>query len=176
MWIGTSLVVVCSFALAGCSGAAGSPQATVTVTAGAPATGAAANTSSAARSSVVLACSILTKADAQAIVGAELQPGQEGQPAEPSCEYDTSPTGPKTAQVRFTIGDGAKKTYDIDRSLKHAFTRIPGIGDEAWEEPFAIFVRKGTTWYGITVVLLDDASVAAKPLRVAAATVLPQVH
>lgn len=174
--LGAALVSACgaALALAGCSGAAGS-QTTVTVTAGAPASADAAPSSSASAAGPVLACSILTKARAEAIVTADLQDGQEGLPADPSCEYDTSPTGPKTAQVRFLIGDGAKKTYDVDRSLKHTFDKVAGVGDEAWEEPFAIFVRKGTTWFGITVVLLDDPSVAVKPLQVAAAAVLPQV-
>jgi hypothetical protein len=174
--LGTALASACGAALvlAGCAGASG-PRVTVTVTAGAPATAAATGSPAATTAAAVLACSILTKADAEAIVTATLQDGQEGLPTDPSCEYDTSPTGPKTAQVRFVIGDGAKKTYDIDRSLKHAFTRVAGVGDEAWEEPFAIFVRKGTTWFGITVVLLEDASVADKPLQVAAAAVLPKV-
>ena len=172
-----ALVAVCgaALALAGCSGAA-SPQVTVTVTVGPPAVTTSGAPPSVPASGNAPACSILTKPDAEAIVNATLQPGQEGSPSEPSCEYDTSPTGPKTAQVRLTIGDGAKKTYDIDRTLKHAFTRVPGLGDEAWQEPFAIFVRKGTTWFGITVVLLEDESVVTKPLQVAAATVLPQVH
>lgn len=160
-------------ALAGCFGAPSAPV-TATVAAAGTASGSAASSAS-APAGPTLACSILTKNDAEAIVRAKLQDGQEGDPAEPSCEYDTSPTGPKTAQVRLTIGDGAKKTYDIDRALKHRFTRIAGLGDEAWEEDFAIFVRKGTTWFGITVVLLEDVSVVTKPLQAAASTVLPKV-
>ena len=55
------------------------------------------------------------------------------------------------------VGDGAKKALDIDKStLHHAFQRVQGIGDEAWQEDGHIFLRKGTVWVSIELVLLND--------------------
>ncbi len=165
-----------SLLLSACGGSPSAPV-TVTVTAGAGG-GAASPVPSMATAATVdglKACTVLTKDIAQAIVNAKLKDGVEGSPTEPSCEYDTDPTGPKTAQVRLTVGDGAKQTYDTDKRIDHKFTAVPGLGDEAWQEDFAIFVRKGTTWYGLTVVLLDSPSVVVKPLQTGAAAILPKI-
>jgi hypothetical protein len=64
-------------------------------------------------------------------------------------------TGP-TAQVNVYIGDGAKKTLDIDRGLNHVFTPVSGIGDECVEETGGIFFRKGDVWAQISIVVLSD--------------------
>jgi hypothetical protein len=172
--IGAALAAAVVLALTGCSGASTPTRTvTVTVTAGAPAASAAPAGSAAA--SVVSACALLPKAEAERIVGATLLAGEEGNPADPSCVYNTSPTGPKTAQVMVVAGPGAKKTYDIDRGLRHPFTDVAGVGDEAHREEFAIYFRKGTTWAGISVVTLDDASALPALLGSAASAVVARL-
>lgn len=79
-------------------------------------------------------------------------------------------TGP-TAQVEVFVGDGAKKFLDTDRdTLGHAFTSVPGIGDEAYEEENVIFFNKGGTWVSIRLTLLNDPVLNKVPLETAAKT------
>lgn len=106
-------------------------------------------------------CQVVTKSDAESISHTPENAGVPGIPSNPSCTYDGPVTGP-LAHVEVHVGDGAKKFYDIDRGLAHQFTAVPGIADEAWLEPNAIFFRKGTIWVGISVVLdVDNATVQA---------------
>ncbi len=114
-------------------------------------------------------CTLLTQQEAEAVTGVPLQAGVPGGAGGTvtSCTYTSSPTG-ETAQVTVTVGDGAKKIYDIDHdALKHTFTAIPGIGDEAWEEDDAVFVRKGQTWVALNLVRLNDAAANRAPLETA---------
>ena len=114
-------------------------------------------------------CALLTKQDAEALTGIGLQAGVPGGPngTVTSCTYTSPPTG-ETAQVTVTVGDGAKKIYDIDHdTLKHDFAPVAGVGDEAWEESDAVFVRKGQTWVALNLVRLNDASANRAPLETA---------
>ena len=118
------------------------------------------------------ACAILDHKAAQKIAQTPLETGQPGNPLSPSCLYTGPITGP-LAQVQIFIGDGAKKTYDIDVQLKHVFKPVAGVGEEAYEETNAIFFRKGTTWVAIELVRLNDPSENVAPLQeVAKAAVL----
>ena len=84
------------------------------------------------------------------------------------CQYTSDPNGP-TAQVEVLTGDGAKKALDIDRdTLGHKFTTVPGIGDEADQEDDNIFIRKGTNWAEINLVLLNDPAQNVQPMQKAA--------
>ena len=96
-------------------------------------------------------CQLVTHADAETVAGSPLQDAVEGNPNNPSCTYTAKPTDP-TAQVETHLGDGAKKTYDIDVALKHTFTDVPGLADEAHAETNAIFFRKGQLWVSIAVL------------------------
>lgn len=116
------------------------------------------------------ACAVLPLEDAQAIAATKLQPGQAGNPNEPSCMYTGDPSGP-TAQVEIYVGDGAQKMLDIDRELKHEFTAVPDIAEEAHAEENAIFFRKGTVWVAIRLVRLNDAAENREPLVKAARAV-----
>jgi len=102
-------------------------------------------------------CALVSEADAQAVVQTPLQPAlKAGQPPDVMCQYTSSPTGP-TAQVEIFVGDGAKKGLDIDRDeLKHDFTTLTGIGDEAYLEADNVFLRKGSVWVQVNVVDLDS--------------------
>ena len=110
------------------------------------------------------ACQVVTKADAEALARTPLLAGVRGIPDEPSCVYNAPVTGP-LAQVSAYIGPGAKKTLDVDRALKHRFTRVTGIADEALEEPNAIFIRKGELWVALELVRLNDPAANRLPLE-----------
>jgi len=110
------------------------------------------------------ACAIVPKSDAELLAGTPLNDGAAGNPLDPSCTYTGPTTGP-LGQVSVYTGPGAKKTYDIDVQLQHVFAPVADIGDEAYEEPFAIFFRKGETWIAIELVRLNDAGADRIPLE-----------
>jgi len=102
-------------------------------------------------------CALITGAEANAVAGVKTgTPLPEGDPVE-RCAWPT-PTSGAVGQIEIGLGDGAKKAYDIDRTvLKHKFTPIPGLGDEGYAEDSAVFFRKGDLWVAMNVVRLDDA-------------------
>ena len=155
-----SVVLLAAIAIAGagCGGSShpsSSAAASTAPSATTPPTTAAAATT-AAPAAPPDPCQLVSLADAQAIVGITLQPAvKAGQPPDLLCQYTSSPDGP-TAQVEVFVGDGAKKSLDIDRDeLQHSFTTLPGIGDEAYLEPDNVYLRKGTVWVQVNVVSLD---------------------
>ena len=101
-------------------------------------------------------CSIVSQTQASAIVGVSLlAPTSVGGADDRMCQYTSDPAGP-TAQVEVFTGPGAKKMLDIDKdTLQHTFTTLTGVGDEAYLEDSNLFVRKGTTWAAVNVVVLD---------------------
>jgi hypothetical protein len=118
-------------------------------------------------------CTLVTKAEAAKIVGVALNdPIKAGNPDDQLCQYTSPPTGP-TAQVEAFSGAGAKKQLDIDKdTLKHDFTKLAGIGDEAWLESSNVFVRNGTNWASINVVALDaDPKAVQAALKAQAAVI-----
>jgi hypothetical protein len=102
-------------------------------------------------------CELVTKAEAEAVMGTTLQDGvPTGTPGDNGCMYTAPPEG-SVAQLEIAVGPGAKKFYDIDKqNLGHEFTPVTGIGDEADMEEGTIFFRVGTTWASIRIVTLDD--------------------
>ncbi len=105
------------------------------------------------------ACALVTKTQAESVIGTPLQDALSVANADvDSCTYPGDPTGP-TAQVEVFVGAGAKKFYDDDNTvLQHTFTDVPGLGDESHEEDYALFFRKGTTWVALRLTSLDDFS------------------
>ncbi|GII56761.1 hypothetical protein Pth03_51500 [Planotetraspora thailandica] len=172
-WATALSLITGALAVAGCGASAADPAPTVTVTvteepAAAPGTPDAAATD-AALAGPVKACELVTKAEAEKLAGTKLADGVEGDPSTPACRYTGPPTGP-TAQVEVYAGDGAKKIFDIDKTLEHKFTEVPGIGDEAHYEDNMIFFLKSGTWVGIRLVLLNDPAKNRKPMEELAAT------
>jgi hypothetical protein len=161
-----------ALSLAVCAGCAPAATATAVPTAAPPTVIATsvATEPPAATLALVDACAILDQQAAEKIAQTPLETGVPGNPVEPSCMYTGPVTGP-TAQVQIFIGDGAKKTYDIDVALKHAFVPVPGLADEAYLESNAIFFRKGTTWVAIELVRLNDPKANEQPLIDAATAV-----
>lgn len=118
------------------------------------------------------ACSLLTQKEAAALADLALQPGVGAGPeheVNTLCQYTRDPNLDGTAQVSIIIGDGAKKSLDIDKdTLKHKFVKVPGIGDEAWQEDDSIFLRVDTNWVNIGLVLLNDPAANVSRMRQAA--------
>lgn len=124
-------------------------------------------------------CALVTKAEAQKLIGMGLQDGVlAGQETDaPSCTYTGPPTGP-TAQVEVHTGAGAKKYYDLQRDgLSHQMQAEAGIGDEAWidKDDMSIFVRKGDVWFVIHLVVLDDVEKFIPGLRTAAKAAVARI-
>jgi hypothetical protein len=103
------------------------------------------------------ACDVITRQQADAAIGLTLQaPVAGGAEGTTSCTITAPPTGP-VGQVEVYIGPGAKKIYDIDQTIGHAFTAVPNLGDEAKLEPGALFFRKGDNWVAVRITSLDDS-------------------
>ena len=177
----TPAIVGLGLAVSACSGSTKTVTATVTVTttvtetatapASAPLSAAPASGSEVVSLPPVIdPCSLLTQPEAETLAGVKLNPATEAGAAgtKTLCQYTSDPNGP-TAQVEIIVGDGAKKELDIDRgTLSHKFTSVPEIGDEADQEDDSIFIRKGTNWVDLNLVLLNDPSQNVQPMQVAA--------
>jgi hypothetical protein len=157
--------------LSGCGLGAPSPVVTVTVTASATSAStpdaSTTNSSTTTGAGSIDACALFTRQDAEKLVKTPLDAAE---PANSSCVYNGPTTGP-AAQVSVYIGDGAKKTLDIDRQLGHTFTKLSGIGEEAELEDTAVFVLVKGTWVEITLVRLNAPAENRQPLKDAAAKV-----
>jgi hypothetical protein len=135
-----------------------------------------ATTSTTAVAAIPDACTLVTKAQAEAAIGTALQVGIQVANADVnSCTYPGDPNGP-TAQVEVFVGPGAKKYYDDDNDvLHHTFTDVPGLGDEAHEEDYAVFFRKGSTWVALRLTSLDEFSTFKARLESLATNVAAQI-
>ena len=120
-------------------------------------------------------CSLITPADIVKVAGRQLlTPMPEGDPVS-RCTWPT-PTSGEVAQIDLDLGDGALKQLQIDRDvLKHTFKPVPGVGDEAWAEDDAVFLRVGTTWVGLHLTRLNDPAQNAAPLAALAAAIAGRV-
>jgi hypothetical protein len=122
-------------------------------------------------------CTLVTKDQASTLTGIAMQDGVSI--TEPTgdgggCRYGSDPTGP-TAQVAVFVGEGAKTYYDTDTRIGHTFTPVADLGDEAYEEELAIFVRKGATWFAINVPIGGDTATLPEQLREAATEAVAQL-
>ena len=121
------------------------------------------------------ACKLVTRPEAQRLLGLKLQPannlGGRG------CVYTSYPTG-SPGQVEVYVDSTIPRTLQIDREvLHHKFWKVPRLGDQALEEEWTIFVRKGTVWITIHVTRLEPWPLYRKRLeqsaRVATSRVKP---
>jgi hypothetical protein len=170
--IGIPLIIV---ALSACGSSSKKPAATTTTET--PTTAAPAETTTTTSAPADLnSCELVTKAQADTVMGTTMQEGVHVATADlDSCTYAGDPNGP-TAQFEVFVGAGAKKFYDDDNTvLQHTFTDVPGLGDEAHEEDFALFFRKGTTWVALRLTSLDDFSVFKTRLEDLAQEVAAQI-
>jgi hypothetical protein len=74
----------------------------------------------------------------------------------PSCTYNGPTTGP-SAQVGLVIGPGAKKYFEIDKSLGKR-PPLAGLADEAYTyaDGYKVYFRKDSTWAVMSLVRLED--------------------
>ena len=146
--------------IAGCGGGSNKAATTTTTSTQHSATATASSTETSSSSAAVAqACELVPKADAEAVMGTALQDGTPISNADVnSCTYPGDPNGP-TAQFEIFVGPGAKKFFDDDSiTLQHQFTDVSGLGDEAHEEDYTIFFRKGENWVALRITSLDDWS------------------
>jgi Protein of unknown function (DUF3558) len=167
------IIVLTTALLAGCAAGASTPKDAGdngTVKQSAPPSKAAAQPLDTSKFN---ACTLLPTADAETLVNNKvIAPIVVSTGDVASCTYQGDPNGP-LGQVEIYVGDGAKQQLTIDRdNLKHTFTKLTGLGDEAWQEEGWIWARKGTTWISIRIVVLRDSSLYVTPLQTAMATAL----
>jgi hypothetical protein len=120
-------------------------------------------------------CALITVAEANAVTGVKTLPPEAAGDPPSRCVWAT-PTSGAIGQVEIDVGDGAKKTYDIDLTvLKHKFTPVAGLGDEGYAEDGTVFFRQGDTWVAIHIVRLDDSKLWMPKLIALAKTVATRV-
>lgn len=151
-----SLAAVTGLTACGGSSAKSSPSTTAGRTSS---TTAEPGTTSSTATATPQACELVSKEQADTVLGTTLLDGLAVDNSDVnSCTYPGDPNGP-TAQFEIFVGPGAKKNYDIDNdTLHHTFTDVPGLGDEAHEEEYELFFRKGATWVALRVTSLDPWS------------------
>jgi hypothetical protein len=118
-----------------------------------------------------VACKLLTRTEAKAVTGVSMQPAIRGRT---SCTYNGYPTGP-AAQVSIFVSPTVPRTLLVDRQLGHKFSTVPRLGDQALEEQWNIFVRKGSVWIAIALVRIDEWSLYRKRLEKAASIAISRV-
>ena len=115
------------------------------------------------------ACDLLTQKEASQLADLELQKGLgsgEEHGKHTLCTYTRDPNLSGNGQVTLLFGDGAEKAFHVDKdSLGHKFTKVPKLGDEAWEEDGAIFFRVGPNWAAVELFLLNDPALNSTRLR-----------
>ena len=64
-----------------------------------------------------------------------------------SCTYAAVFTGP-SGHLDVFVQMGVPHALQVDRAIHHRFRTLPGIADQALEEPDneSVFVRKGAIW------------------------------
>ena len=120
------------------------------------------------------ACTLITRAEAQRILGVKLQPGDDTKAnaadGVASCNYNAPVTGP-SGSLGVYAQTGMPDALTTDRNLGHRFRTVPGIGDQAFEEPDngSVFVRKGALWVFVNVPISTPPSALLSAARIAAA-------
>jgi len=161
---GVTLALIAVVGLAGCS-SAGAATPTPAAATDAGDTQAPVDTSEASFATID-PCALLTLKQAEELAGARLQAAEPMGNPPTSCIWSSPATDPGIHQVEIDLGDGAKSALDIDRDqLKHAFTPLSAIGDEATAEDGAIFFRKDDEWVKLSLVTLDDVPTLPKRLQ-----------
>lgn len=99
-------------------------------------------------------CSLVSQQEASKLVNVAMEKGlKNGQNDNLMCQFNSQPPG---TLVEVYSGSGAHKSFQIDHdTLGHEFTKLDGIGDEAWLEDDNLFFRKGEHWVQLHVVALD---------------------
>ncbi len=152
-----ALAAMAALVTGGCGSSSHSSSPPTTQAAAADTTPATAADTTPTTVALAKACDLFTKQQADSAIGLTLQAAVAGGASDTtSCTLTAPPTGP-VGQVEAYVGPGAKKYYDVDQNIGHTFEKVPGLGDEAYLEPGAVFFRKGTNWVAIRITSLDDS-------------------
>jgi hypothetical protein len=117
-------------------------------------------------------CKLLSRTEVQALIQLKVQaPDNYGT----SCSWVADFNGP-SGQVQIFLDTTTPRALRIDRKLHHRFRSIRGIGDQAFEEDWNIFVRKGPVWMYLSLVKTDDPGLYAKRLERAARLAVSRIH
>jgi len=102
-------------------------------------------------------CSLVTHDEAEALAGVKLRGAERTPATDPAtdvaiCQYNAPVTGP-SGTVQVFVQMGTPRALKIDKAIHHRFVTLPGIADEALEEPdnASVFVRRGDVWVYVTV-------------------------
>lgn len=169
----TVTAVACVALLASCSASSKAAKDTTTMPAGTQPADTTSAPTTAAPSGPPDPCKLVTVDQVSNLVQVTVLPGVNvGKGDDLMCQYLAPPDGP-TAQVEIFTGGGAHKSFQIDHdTLGHDFTKLDGIGDEAWLEADNVYLRKGSTWAQVNVVALDvDEPQIMSGLKEMAATI-----
>ncbi|MBL7493948.1 DUF3558 domain-containing protein [Frankia sp. AgB1.9] len=112
-------------------------------------------------------CALVSRQEAEQLAGTSLN-NAVSQPE--ACTY-TAPTSGPTAQVEVFAGETAKSYLAAERGIGHQLQPLPGIGDEAYVEDYAVFVNKHDVWVSIDLTRSNDPAENRGPLENLARTV-----
>ena len=174
--------VLLSLALTACSSTAkghspaaratGAHTLDVNAPGGTPVQAATPTSSTASAPAIPDACTLITRTEAEKILGIKLQPGADTRAGAAdgvaSCNYNAPVTGPSGSLGVFAQ-TGTPDALTTDRNLGHRFRTVAGIGDQTLEEPDngSIFVRKGALWVFIDVPISTPSSALLAAARIA---------
>jgi len=161
-----AVAVVVALGLAGCGGSdddSASPPATSSAAGGQKGSAAGGKAASAATDP----CALVSRQEAEQLAGISLN-GAVTQPE--TCTYTAPPNGP-TAQVEVFAGKTAESYLAAERGVGHVLRPLPGIGDEAYVEDYAVFVQKRDFWVSIDLTRSNDPAENRGPLENLARTV-----
>jgi hypothetical protein len=120
------------------------------------------------------ACTLITRSEAEKILGTKLQAGDDttanAADGVASCNYNAPVTGP-SGQLGVYAQDGEPDALKTDRNLGHTIRTVSGIGDQTLEEPDngSIFIRKGSLWVFINVPISTPPAALISAARTALA-------
>ncbi|KQC37967.1 hypothetical protein UK82_13400 [Frankia sp. ACN1ag] len=176
-----ALAVLVALGLSGCgpSNGAAAPSSGDTAPSpaaghqGAAATGASKSGTPAtpAASAAVNPCAIVSRQEAEHLAGTSLNSPVS---VAEKCTYSAPPSGP-TTQVEVFVGETAKDYLTAERGIGHELRPLSGIGDEAYIEDYAVFVKKADFWVSIDLVRSNDPAENRGPLEGLARTVADRI-
>jgi hypothetical protein len=108
------------------------------------------STSAAPMASLPDACALLPRAEAEAVAGVKLEPGDDTKARDPmsdtaTCTYNAPVTG-SSGSITVFVQMGPEYGLGVDKALHHKFRPVAGIADGALEETNNIFFHSVDVW------------------------------
>ncbi len=109
-------------------------------------------------------CSLITKADVEAAIGAQVQNPLSVAPQDGvvACQFPATSSNAPAVSVAFYQGNS-----QIARQAMSGGTSVNGIGDAAASTPTGLYVRAGDRYFSVSVVIpgqQDTANAAARAI------------